>query len=68
MVLERRSFDSIPISAATIQSSLRQQQQKPEFSPQEVELRPHLLFLEHYRKDPNAKSWFAFCIDFKKKT
>jgi len=43
---QRRAFDSTPITLSC-----------NEFSPQEVELRPHLLFLEHYRQDPNANTW-----------
>lgn len=42
---QRRAFDSTPITLSC-----------NEFSPQEVELRPHLLFLEHYRQDPNANT------------
>uniref|UniRef100_A0A183C9H5 RRM domain-containing protein n=1 Tax=Globodera pallida TaxID=36090 RepID=A0A183C9H5_GLOPA len=38
---ERRAFDSAP---------------NREFTPQELELRPHLAFLERYREDPNSSS------------
>jgi hypothetical protein len=51
-----RSFDSIPSGSRTQQ----QQQQQQEFSQQEVEFRPHLLFLGHYWQDPNSKSWLVW--------
>ncbi|KAL3077254.1 hypothetical protein niasHS_013243 [Heterodera schachtii] len=39
--MDRRAFDSAP---------------NKEFTPHELELRPHLSFLERYREDPNSNS------------